>query len=107
VHRISYAPQNTAPGAPTIGSAIAGDGQATVSWTAPVSDGGSPIIGYVVTPYVGFVSQGPRYFVSAATTQTVTGLTNGTTYRFRVRAWNSVGVSGFSTITNPVTPAAA
>jgi glucose/arabinose dehydrogenase len=104
VRRISYSPQNTAPGAPTIGSAVAGDGQATVSWTAPASDGGSPIIGYVVTPYVGFVSQGPRYFVSAATTQTVTRLTNGTTYRFRVRAWNSVGVSGFSTVSNPVTP---
>ena len=75
-----------------------------MSWTAPASDGGSPIIGYVVTPYVGLVSQGPRYFVSGATTQTVRGLTNGTTYRFRVRAWNSVGVSGFSKVTNPVTP---
>ena len=104
VHRISYAAQNTAPGAPTIGSAVAGDGQATVSWTAPASDGGSPIIGYVVTPYVGLVSQGPRYFVSGATTQTVGGLTNGTMYRFRVRAWNSVGVSGFSKVSNPVTP---
>jgi hypothetical protein len=46
----------------------------------------------------------PRYFVSAATTQTVTRLSNGTTDRFRVRAWTSVGVSGFSTITNPVIP---
>jgi glucose/arabinose dehydrogenase len=106
VHRISYAPPITAPGAPTIGSAVAGDGQATVSWTAPASDGGSPIIGYIVTPYVGYATQGPRYFVSTATTQTVRGLTNGTTYRFRVRAWNSVGVSGFSTVSNPVTPSA-
>jgi subtilisin-like proprotein convertase family protein len=94
----------TVPGAPTIGVAVGGDGQATVSWSAPSSDGGSPIIGYVVTPYVGFVSQGPRYFLGSATTQTVTGLTNGTTYRFQVRAWNAVGVSAFSGTSNAVTP---
>ena len=99
-------PATTAPGQPTIGTAVAGDGEAAVSWTAPASDGGSAIIGYVVTPYVGYVSQGPRYFQSTATTQTVPGLTNGTTYRFRVRAWNAIGVSGFSKVTNPVTPTA-
>jgi hypothetical protein len=97
-------PHPTAPGAPTIGGATAGNGVATVTWTAPVNDGGSPIIGYIVTPYIGFVSQGPRYFTSTATEQTVTGLTNGTRYRFRVRAWSAIGVSGFSTVTNPVTP---
>jgi predicted phage tail protein len=94
----------TVPGAPTIGLAVAGDGVATVSWTAPESDGGSAILGYVVTPYIGFASQGPRYFASTATTQTVTGLTNGTTYRFQVRAWNAVGVSPFSGTSNAVTP---
>ena len=97
----------TAPGAPTIiRNATAGDGEATVSWTAPASDGGSPITGYVVTPYVGY---GPRLsttFTSTATTQTVTGLVNGTEYRFRVQAINAVGTSGYSTVTNPVTPSA-
>jgi hypothetical protein len=34
----------------------------------------------------------------------VTGLTNGTTYRFRVRAINAVGTGGYSKATNPVTP---
>jgi TolB protein len=94
----------TAPGGPTIGAAVAGHGEATVSWTAPVSDGGSPITGYVVTPYSGYYALAPRTFTSTATTQTVTGLMNGTTYRFRVRAINAVGTGGYSKVTNSVTP---
>ncbi|MSO86645.1 MAG: hypothetical protein EXQ71_03870 [Acidimicrobiia bacterium] len=97
-------PAATAPGAPTIGAAVAGAGAATVSWTAPVSDGGSPITGYVVTPYIGYYALAPQTFTSTATTQTVTGLMNGTTYRFRVRAINAVGTGGYSKVTNTVTP---
>ena len=41
-----------APAAPTGVTATAGDGSATVSWTAP-SNGGSPITAYTVTPYAG------------------------------------------------------
>lgn len=96
----------TAPDAPMIGGATAGNRTATVSWTAPAADGGSPITGYVVTPYVGYWSGTPRVFSSTATTQTVTGLTNGGTYRFRVQAINAVGPSAYSRVTNPVTPTA-
>ena len=42
-------PPATVPGAPTIGTATAGSAQATVTFTAPASDGGSPITGYTVT----------------------------------------------------------
>ena len=94
----------TAPGAPTIGDAAPGNAAATVSWTAPASDGCSPITGYVVTPYVGYFPLSPTTFNSTATTQTVTGLSNGTTYRFRVRAINAIGTGGYSKVTNPVTP---
>jgi hypothetical protein len=94
-----------APTAPIITlNATAGNGQATVSWTPPAYNGGSPLIGYVVVPYVGLTPQTPRYFVSIATTQTISGLANGTTYRFRVRTWSATGVSAASKVTNPVTP---
>ena len=39
----------TVPGAPTIVSAVPGDGVVDVSWTAPASDGGDPISAYTVT----------------------------------------------------------
>src|SRR4051812_5705055 len=94
----------TVPGAPTIGTATAGPGQATVSWTAPASDGGSPITGYVVTPFVGFAPATSTTFNSTATTQTVTGLTNGTSYRFKVAAINAIGTGSQSGLSNPVTP---
>ena len=60
-----------------------------MSWTAPASDGGSPITGYVVTPFIGLSRRRRTTFNSTATTQTVTGLTNGTTYTFKVAAINA------------------
>jgi hypothetical protein len=39
----------TVPGTPTGVSAVAGNAQAAVSWTAPASNGGSAITGYTVT----------------------------------------------------------
>ncbi len=95
----------TVPGAPAIGTATAGTAQATVKWTAPVSNGGSAITGYVVTPYIGSAAQTPQTFVSTATTEVVTGLTNGTAYTFTVAAVNAVGTGGASAASNAVTPA--
>jgi Fibronectin type III domain/Neocarzinostatin family len=100
-------PAPTAPDPPTIlRNATAANQSATISWLAPASDGGSPIIGYVVTAYVGYAPVTWRLFNSTLTTQTVTGLTNGTQYRFRVRAYNAIGFSDYSKVTNPVTPSA-
>ena len=96
-------PGLTVPGAPAVGLASSGDQSAMVSWSPPLGDGGSPIIGYVVTPYIGYAPQASRIYLSTATSQTVTGLTNGQTYRFRVRAINAIGVGGFSKATNQVT----
>ena len=94
----------TKPIAPTNVSAVAGKGAATVSWTAPTWPGTAPITGYRVTPYVGAVAQPIQAFASTATTQNVTGLTNGTAYSFVVEATNVNGVGTASAASNVVTP---
>ncbi len=90
----------TAPGAPTIGTATAGNGQATVSFTAP-DNGGSPITGYTATS-----SPGGKTGSGAATATSITvgGLTNGTAYTFTVTAANTIGTSLPSASSNAVTP---
>ena len=98
-------PAATVPGAPTGVVAAAGDASATVSWLAPVSDGGSAVTGYVVTPFVGAMAQTPVVFSSTATTQSVTGLVNGTGYAFRVAAVNAIGTGPESEASNVVVPA--
>ncbi len=94
------APGSTVPGAPTAVSAVPGDGQATVSWTAPASNGGSAITGYTVT-------SSPGNFTAPATgtSAIVSGLTDGTAYSFTVTATNSVGTGAASVASTPVTPA--
>jgi hypothetical protein len=78
----------TVPGAPTGASATGGNAQATVSWTAPASNGGSAITNYTVTS-----SPGSKTCTKAAAplSCTVTGLTNGQAYTFTVKATNGVG----------------
>ena len=89
----------SAPGAPTSVSAAAGQGQATVSFTAPASNGGAAITSYTV------ISSPGNFSVSGAGSPlTVTGLTNGTAYTFTVTATNSVGTSSASTASSSVTP---
>ncbi len=88
-----------APGAPIIGSATAGNSSATVTFTAPVIDGGSLINGYtVVSSPGGFTGTG------SVSPITVSGLINGTAYTFTVTATNSYGTSVASAASNSVTP---
>ncbi len=79
----------TVPGAPTSPRATAGNSSAVVTWTAPTNKGGSTITKYTVTSSPG----GKTATTSGATTATVTGLTNGTSYTFTVTATNATGTS--------------
>lgn len=94
-----------APSAPTGVTASRGNAQASLSWTAPSSNGGMPIANYVVTPYIGGSAQPQIPTNSTATSYTVTGLTNGTTYTFTVAAQNCAGIGVASSPSNPITPA--
>jgi hypothetical protein len=95
------------PGAPTNLAAVAGDGRATLSWTAATPPASGPITGYVVQRRVaGGAWQTLRLPVAAdATTASVTGLTNGTPYYFRIAAVTASGRGAFSQPAGPVIPA--
>ncbi|MGA2403545.1 MAG: fibronectin type III domain-containing protein [Syntrophobacteraceae bacterium] len=82
-------------------TATAGNGQATVSFTPPKSDGGSPITYYTVRSRAGGIT-----VKSAKSPIVVKGLTNGTAYTFTVTASNSVGTGLHSSPSNSVTPRA-
>ena len=84
----SATPTTTAPDAPESLSFTRGDQQVTLRWRAPPNDGGDPITHYE------YEQDGSGTWISTGSTDTshtVTGLNNGQTYMFRVRAVNTLG----------------
>ena len=93
---ITATPQALAavPSAPQSLAATPGDEQVALTWSAPESDGSSPITGYEVS------SDGSNWTdVGDITGYTVTGLTNGQSYTLSVRAVNAVGTGAEASIT--------
>jgi subtilisin family serine protease len=90
------------PGAPTGVAAVGGVRSAVVTWTAPPSDGGRPVTGYVVE----VSPPAPAAVIEVSgTSARVTKLASGTAYAFRVHATNAVGDGPNSDPSPPVTPA--
>jgi titin len=98
---------STVPAAPTGLSAAAGNGSATISFTAG-SNGGSAITNYQYSLNSGaWTSLSPADTTSPVT---ITGLTNGVTYNVQLRAVNAVGPGAASSSVSvkpaPTVPAA-
>jgi hypothetical protein len=97
------------PSAPTGLTVTGGNGQASLSWTAPTGViAQAPITDYREqystdsgTTWTTFTAA-----ASTATSATVTSLTNGTAYVFRVAAVNGVGVGSYTAASAAVTPTA-
>ena len=84
-----------------------GTRSAQVSLDGAGPDGDSPLTGYTVTPYIGATAQtAVDRSIRRRPAQTVTGLTNGTSYTFRVRATNAVGTGPQSSASAAVMPQA-
>ncbi len=95
--------------------AAPGFGRVTLTWSAPTGDGGSPIVGYEYTyssgPSGSETDKGVWYPIpgstGSTTSYTVTGLRNGESHTFKLRAVNAAGQKGTSSDdANSVTPTA-
>ncbi|MCL2407106.1 MAG: fibronectin type III domain-containing protein [Defluviitaleaceae bacterium] len=96
---IKILPLTITPTPPTNIHTTPGDTQATISFTPPTDNGGSPITYFTVTAHPGgYMATG------TASPITITGLTNGVEYTFTVTATNAIGASAPSEASNPVTP---
>lgn len=92
----------TVPGAPTSVIATAtGQTTATVTFTAPTSNGGSTITSYTSTSNSGSTTS--PLVQSGSGTFTFTNLTPGASYTFTVIAQNEIGDSSSSAASNSVT----
>lgn len=87
------------PTAPTVTSASAGNGTATVAFTVPSSNGGATITGYTATSTPGGVTG-----TCSSSPCTVSGLALGQPYTIQVTATNSAGTGAASLASPSVTP---
>ncbi|MEU4623987.1 fibronectin type III domain-containing protein [Actinoplanes sp. NPDC023801] len=97
---VSPFPSPTGLQPPSGVTAMAGDQQMTVYWTAPSDLGDGTLTGYTAT-----TSPGGQSCTTTATMCTITGLTNGTSYTVAVVAGTTTGPSAASNPSAPQTPA--
>ena len=86
--------QPTQPSTPQNVALTATSGKAVLTWTAPISTGGSRIIKYLV--YRAITSSGPWTNIANTTTSNFedTTVIGGQTYYYQVQAANQAGMTG-------------
>ncbi|HME52483.1 MAG TPA: fibronectin type III domain-containing protein [Candidatus Lokiarchaeia archaeon] len=94
----------TTPGVPQSFTAMAGNGQVVLTWTAPASNGGAAITNYNI--YQGTISNGETLLATIGNVLTYpnAGLTNGQVYYFKIAAVNVMG-AGVNATESSATPA--
>jgi hypothetical protein len=94
------------PAAPVLKTAIGGPAKVIVGWTAPLDTGRQFLGGYRVSRFDnGSAAVAATYDVAPnLTSTTITGLANGTSYRFSVAAKNASGFSAQSAKSAAIKP---
>src|SRR5439155_1179633 len=82
-----------APSLPQNLQATAGNSQVSLSWQAPSSNGGSSITNYNIYRSTSSGTETGYISLGNVTSYTNTGLTNGITYFYKVKAVNVLGSS--------------
>lgn len=96
------------PTVPRAAKATAGKGRVTLKWTAPASDGGSPVTGYVVesrskapeSKWSTWRRSTVRATIATSYTQKYTKLVPGTKYQYRIAAVTRHGTSASTKVLN-------
>lgn len=102
---VAVTPLPTGPDAPTVTSVTPSDRSVMITWTPNPNDGGDPVNGWTISVYdLNNVWVGDTTAPSDASSATVTGLTNGTSYRITVRGHNQIGEGLPSALSDPVIP---
>lgn len=96
----------TFPGQAFAINGIPGNTQVSLTWAAPLSDGGSAITSYIILAYTGGVNISKTTISPAALAGIVTNLLNGTLYAFTIIAKNAVGEGVESSPSDLYTPVA-
>lgn len=92
----------TVPTAPLSPVATPANASVKLAWTKPASTGGAAISHYVVQRSSNGIDGWTNLGYPAGTSYTALGLTNGTKYYFRIRAYNAAGWSPFSAVFSAV-----